>query len=184
MKKLFVDENKSSGGLGQSMGASFLEEAQKKTITKIASIKGEDSVLNNFFTELQKVGAEFGYRSATEIEKLITKLGNEGFVDDENNPLDDNTKIDIAIMQKLLPKLHGSRKKLVTPLEILAGLCIKRINDSKPDSQNDKKNLYQHYLAENKESSKWEIMYPISLEKIERMYQNVIDNGFTSYAEA
>jgi hypothetical protein len=184
MKRLFIDENKDNGGAGQSMGESFLAEAQKKTITKIAAIKGEDSVLNKFFIELQKVGAEFGYRSATEIEILITKLGNEGIVNEESIPLDDNTKIDIAIMQKLLPKLHGSRKKLVTPLEILAGFCIKRKEGSKPDSQNEKKNLYQQYIAENKESSNWEIMYPISLEKIERMYQNVIDNGFTSYAEA
>ena len=28
------------------------------------------------------------------------------------------------------------------------------------------------------------VIYPISLEKIERMYANVISNGFTSYAEA
>jgi hypothetical protein len=184
MKRLFIEENKDNGGLGKGMGASFLEEAQKKANSKITANEGVNNVLNNFFSELQKVGAEFGYRSATEIELLITKLGNEGFVDDEGQPLNDDTKIDIAIMQKLLPKLHGSRKKLVNPLEILAGFCIKRINDSKPDSQNEKKNLYQQYLAENKESTKWEIMYPISLEKIERMYQNVIDNGFTSYAEA
>jgi hypothetical protein len=184
MEELFLDKDKSKGGAGQFMAENFLQLAEEKKIIKIPEIEGEMNVLNKFFGELQNVGSEFGYRSASEIEQLITKLGIKGFVDDKGQPLKNNTKIDIAIMQKLLPKLHGSRKKLVNPLEVLAGFCIKRINDSKPDSQNEKKNLYQQYLAENKESTKWEIMYPISLEKIERMYQNVIDNGFTSYAEA
>jgi 5-methylcytosine-specific restriction protein B len=184
MEELFLDKDKSKGGAGQFMAENFLQLAEEKKIIKIPEIEGEMNVLNKFFGELQNVGSEFGYRSASEIEQLITKLGIKGFVDDKGQPLKNNTKIDIAIMQKLLPKLHGSRKKLVNPLEVLAGFCIKRINDSIPDSQNEKKNLYQQYLAENKESTKWEIMYPISLEKIERMYQNVIDNGFTSYAEA
>jgi 5-methylcytosine-specific restriction protein B len=33
------------------------------------------------------------------------------------------TKIDIAIMQKLLPKLHGSRRKLSPILETLGSFC-------------------------------------------------------------
>jgi len=184
MKKLFKEENKDNGGVGQSMGASFLAEAQKKTISKITAIEGENNVLNNFFSELQNVGAEFGYRSANEIELLITKLGNQGFVDNEGNPLNDNNKVDVAIMQKLLPKLHGSRKKLVGPLETLAGFCLVRINESKPEEQNKTKSLYQQFISEKRDLAKWEIKYSISFEKIERMLKNVIENGFTSYAEA
>ena len=184
MKKLFRNENKNSGGSGQNMGEGFLLEAQKKTITKIAAIKGEDSVLNKFFTELQKVGAEFGYRSATEIELLITKLSNGGFVDDENNPLNDDTKIDIAIMQKLLPKLHGSRSKLNTILTTLAKFCVKEaMKDFEGKDEDFRKKYFIPFdtlptdLLEN-------IKYKISFEKISRMHKNAIDNGFTSYAEA
>ncbi|MEP7195290.1 MAG: hypothetical protein ABI851_02150 [Saprospiraceae bacterium] len=32
--------------------------------------------------------------------------------------------IDIAIMQKLLPKLHGSRNKLTKILPVLGALCL------------------------------------------------------------
>ena len=98
--------------------------------------------------------------------------------------MENNTKIDIAIMQKLLPKLHGSRKKLVGPLETLAGFCLVRINGSQPDEQNKTKTLYQQFISEKRDSAKWEIKYSISFEKIERMLKNVIENGFTSYAEA
>ena len=158
--------------------------AEIKTITKIPEIEGDNNVLNQFFAELQIVGSEFGYRSASEIELLITKLGIKGFEDDKDEPLKNNTKIDIAIMQKLLPKLHGSRKKLVGPLETLAGFCLVRINGSQPDDQNKTKTLYQQFISEKRDSAKWEIKYSISFEKIERMLKNVIENGFTSYAEA
>ena len=59
-----------------------------------------------FFKQLKKAGAEFGYRSANEIIRLINQLNavDSGLSADE--------KLDISIMQKLLPKLHGSRRKL------------------------------------------------------------------------
>jgi 5-methylcytosine-specific restriction protein B len=166
------------------MAENFFQLAAQKTITKIPEIEGDDNVFNQFFNELQIVGSEFGYRSAAEIELLITKLSINVFVDEQGQLLKNNTKIDIAIMQKLLPKIHGSRKKLVGPLETLAGFCLIRINGSKPEDQNKSKTLYQQFISEKRDSRKWEIKYSISFEKIERMLKNVIENGFTSYAEA
>jgi 5-methylcytosine-specific restriction protein B len=182
MKELFLDKDTSKGGAGQNMAKNFFQFAEVKTITKIPEKEG--NVLNEFFNELQIVGSEFGYRSATEIELLITKLGINGFVDERGNSLSNSAKIDIAIMQKLLPKLHGSRKKLVGPLETLAGFCLVRIKGSQPDDQNKNKTLYQQFISEKRDPAKWEIKYSISFEKIERMLKNVIENGFTSYAEA
>jgi 5-methylcytosine-specific restriction protein B len=184
MKELFTDKDKSKGGAGQSMGENFFQLAEEKTITKIPEIEGDDNILNKFFEELQIVGSEFGYRSATEIELLITKLGINGLIVKDGESIKNNTKIDIAIMQKLLPKLHGSRKKLVGPLETLAEFCLVRINGSQPDDQNKTKTLYQQFISEKRDFAKWEIKYSISFEKIERMLKNVIENGFTSYAEA
>ena len=184
MEELFLNKDKNSGGAGQNMGENFYTLSQDKLVSKIPEAQGDNNVLNQFFAELQIVGSEFGYRSASEIELLITKLGIKGFEDDKDEPLKNNTKIDIAIMQKLLPKLHGSRKKLVGPLETLAGFCLVRINGSQPDDQNKTKTLYQQFISEKRDSAKWEIKYSISFEKIERMLKNVIENGFTSYAEA
>jgi 5-methylcytosine-specific restriction protein B len=180
LNKLFLNENKENGGAGQAMGNSFMKLAKDKAFKNLE----EPEKLTEFFNELQKVGAEFGYRSASEIELLITKLGLDIFKNEDNVAYDFKTKMDIAIMQKLLPKLHGSRKKLITPLEILAGFCIERINDSSPADSDKNKNLYLQYLSENKNADNWIIRYPISLEKIERMHKNALENGFTSYAEA
>lgn len=184
LKKLFLNEQEKDGGAGQSMGESFYNLAKDKVIIKIDEISGENNILNRFFAELQTVGSEFGYRSATEIELLISKLGFDIFIDSDGQPIKNDVKIDIAIMQKLLPKLHGSRKKLVGPLELLAGFCLSRIGGSIPEEQNKNKTAYQQFIAEKRDFNKWGIKYPISFEKIERMLKNVIDNGFTSYAEA
>ena len=169
-KKLNMDVLKTQGA---NMAESFMALALKEIENNLKSTE-KDLIL--FFSELKKSGAEFGYRTASEIGKLM-------FILKELGEAGDNL-LDIAIMQKLLPKLHGSRKKLVGPLETLAGFCLVRINGSVPDEQNKNKTIYQQFIAEKRDVNKWTIRYPISFEKIERMISNAIDNGYTSYAEA
>lgn len=185
MVELFVDGDKDKGGLGQNMGNDFLMAAQDRSVVKIPEIEGEQNVLNDFFSELQLVGCEFGYRSAHEIELLITKLGVNEIKSINESPISNNDKIDIAIMQKLLPKIHGSRKKLVGPLETLAGFCLERLDGApEVDTSNKLKTKYQQFISEKRNYAIWKVKYSISFEKIERMLKNVIENGFTSYAEA
>jgi hypothetical protein len=89
--------------------------------------------------------------------------------------------LDIAIMQKLLPKIHGSRNKLSKVLPVLGGFCLK-----------DKELIKEKYLDKFVSNSITEvelnedsnIKYSISFEKICRMYKNAVENGFASYAEA
>ncbi len=78
-------------------------------------------------------------------------------------------------MQKLLPKLHGSRSKLVPILELLAVLCF----DEGTFKEEQKKEIF-NTIKEGEFSE----IYTLSLEKITRMYHNAVSNGFTSYAEA
>ena len=73
-------------------------------------------------------------------------------------------------MQKLLPKLHGSRSKIPKVLDALILLCLE-------DGQTFSIAKSEDVLAEN-------IKYLIAFEKLVRMYKNALDNGFTSYAEA
>ena len=119
----------------------------------------EKTVLLSFFSELKKVNAEFGYRTVNEISRYLH------FADGE---LDTDSAIDTAILQKLLPKLHGSRKKLVPVLTSLWNLCLKDGFTKEIDA----------------EFNKDDFKYPESAEKIQRMYNAVVDNGFTSFAEA
>lgn len=156
---------------GSGMGVDFVKLAMNKNYPLENADKLNDALLE-FFNELKKTGAEFGYRTASEIMRYVgiaTKLDPEWGIDQI---------IDSAIMQKLLPKLHGSRSKLISVLTTLAKLCIE--DAAKVDI---KKDLFDAY--DTKEfGSGLTIKYPISLEKICRMYKNVIANGFTSYAEA
>ncbi len=152
---------------GAAMSESFLSIASENNIEKNDDLVNE---LASFFKQLQPLGAEFGYRSAIEIMQLVTKLKLL-----EPSITDDDC-LDIAIMQKLLPKLHGSRSKLVKILIALAGLCIEGMK--KEDFEKNFEDLYK------KDFEDINVKYPISFEKLIRMYNNVLANGFTSYAEA
>ncbi|MES2805043.1 MAG: hypothetical protein V4652_05710 [Bacteroidota bacterium] len=161
-----IPDLKKLKGQGIAMAESFLAIAAKTDIEKNEVLTKE---LVCFFDELKKVGAEFGYRSATEIMQLEAKLKIL------EPTITDNDCLDIAIMQKLLPKLHGSRSKLSKILITLGDLCL---NDSI-----DSKTKYFDKLDEI-DFTEGNIKYKLSFEKIIRMYKNALDNGFTSYAEA
>lgn len=152
---------------GKNMAESFIELAKDISLEEI-----EDGQLNktlmNFFVELKKTGAEFGYRSASEIFRFAAVV-NKLEVAWSSAEI-----IDAAIMQKLLPKVHGSRRKLEPVLKTLGTLCLQ---------EGQKMENYISKLEIDFED-KTNIKYPISFEKILRMYQSLISNGFTSYAEA
>ncbi|TXB66170.1 hypothetical protein FRY74_06250 [Vicingus serpentipes] len=154
-------------GKGSNMAQNFIALSSNKSFTT----EDRDEInkaLMNFFGELQKSGSEFGYRSATEILRLINQL------DALDNTIKTSEKIDIAIMQKLLPKLHGSRRKLSPILETLGSFCLTE----------DLKVIKDVFDKVDFDYSNDKVLYPLSLEKIARMYKGAIDNGFASYAEA
>ena len=152
-------------GKGAPMAKSFLKMASNKNFTADSTI---NDTLVQFFGELKKTGAEFGYRSATEILRLIHQLT----ILDAS--MTKEQKIDIAIMQKLLPKLHGSRRKLCPVLEKLGMFCI----------SGDLKIVKDVFERVDFDFNTTNVLYPLSLEKISRMYRSAIDNGFASFAEA
>ncbi|OQA99781.1 MAG: hypothetical protein BWY22_00220 [Bacteroidetes bacterium ADurb.Bin217] len=155
---------------GANMAESFVAMALQQTNK---NLKKYEADLKQFFTELKKSGAEFGYRTASEIGRLmhmLKELGESG----------DNL-LDIAIMQKLLPKLHGSRNKLTKVLPILGGFCL---IDNSQIKENYLDTFVSNNLTESEIHSDSNIKYKLSFEKICRMYKNAVENGFASYAEA
>jgi 5-methylcytosine-specific restriction protein B len=152
---------------GANMANSFIEIANDKSV-EIKNLEELNGTLISFFDELKKTGAEFGFRTASEILRfatIVNRIESEWTV---------TQIIDAAIMQKLLPKVHGSRRKLEPILKTLAKLCLK-----------EEKNL-EDFLSAKKEINFEDdnVKYPLSLEKIVRMNQSLLNNGFTSYAEA
>ena len=139
--------------------ADMAEDFVNKAKSQVAKDDTQKDVLLLFFNELKKVNAEFGYRIVNEISRYLH------FADGE---MGNDEAVDTAILQKLLPKLHGSRKKLVPVLTSMWKLCLKDSKDIAIDDDIVKDNF----------------KYPESAEKIQRMYKAVVDNGFTSFAEA
>lgn len=155
---------------GSNMSDGFMKIALQETNK---NLKASQSDLILFFAELKKSGSEFGYRTAGEIGRLMYMLKELGE--------SDNNLFDVAIMQKLLPKLHGSRNKLTKVLTVLGGFCL--IDNSKIKEDYLEKFL-NGTLNDEELKADENVKYKISFEKICRMYKNAIENGFASYAEA
>ena len=135
------------------------------------------TVLLKFFSELKKIGAEFGYRSAYEISRFCGTL--QQLSPDEGDFRDKDRMLDAAIIQKLLPKIHGSRKKLEPVFAVLIKLCLA---DSALDADSNLLSKLEQSPDEISNSDK--VRFKLSLEKLLRMKKRAIQDGFTSFAEA
>jgi len=148
-------------GAGASMANDFIKTALQ-VVEPTNDLKDK---LMPFFNSLKKAGAEFGYRTAFEMSRFITICNNLS-----DNTMNADEIIDAAIIQKLLPKVHGSRNKIEPILKDLAKLCLEA--DEEPFQKDENGN------------DSFPVKYPLSYEKLERMYHRVISDGFTSFAEA
>ena len=152
----------------ESKGAKYAEAFLKlkdapPALDAAGSTKNKDAIataLNKFFPELMKLGAEFGYRSAGEIVRFCSYYLAAGATIDD--------AIDAAIVQKLLPKLHGSQARLGPVLRKLKELATK-----------------ETVTSEGGETKKVRTpLYTLTCEKLDRMLDRLKANGFTSFAEA
>ena len=160
-------------GKGANSANSFLRMARRQYMMSEEMNREIKDVMELFFENLKISGAEFGYRTAHEIFRFCGVLNN---LDDGNHWSTDQL-IDAAIVQKLLPRLHGSRKKLEPVLNQLANLCVETDEGTEEligQLANDPERIPNHER----------VRFGISLEKILRMKKRVVQDGFTSYAEA
>lgn len=156
------------------LGITYAQEFMKLVNREYVATSTDSSLLLSFFEELQKLGAEFGYRTANEILRLTQQLDTLGL-----DAKEQESALDVAVMQKMLPKLHGSRSKLTKVLPVLASFCLKG------KDVNQAKLLLDSFKNERKltKEQTTEVMMPLSFTKIARMYLNANENGFASYAE-
>lgn len=156
---------------GARMAKDFLTLSNSLPTSFNSSEQLIESMLT-FFDELKLLGHEFGYRTASEILKFGVLLNNSKVF---NLNIEMNNIIDAAVVTKLLPKVHGSRRKLERTLISLFKLCFQ-------SSENEDINDYMSWKksVEGNENVK----FPISLGKVVQMYRQIIQNGFTSFSEA
>jgi MoxR-like ATPase len=98
---------KDLAGQGAHYAEAFVSRAKADASLDPADAAQLQQDLLALFKPLSDVGAEFGYRSAKEIARFVAihrELSGEGWQYKE--------ALDAQLMQKLMPKLHGSERKL------------------------------------------------------------------------
>jgi 5-methylcytosine-specific restriction enzyme B len=149
-------------GAGSSMGVSFVRKSKEKGILDV----NLSSDILPFFNGLEELGAEFGYRTASEIIRFVAIC-----TEISGGKMKPNDIIDAAIIQKLLPKIHGSRNKIEKVLNELGKLCLQD-------------EAVEHFQLNDDKLDKYTVKYPLSFNKLKRMHKRVMSDGFASFAEA
>jgi len=114
---------------------------------------------------LHPYSLHFGYRVINEICRYI-RISSE-MVQDFNL----EEAMDIQILQKILPKFHGTQAKLEEPLGKLYGFCC------------GKEGLPEEPYLDKEEPLIEDAIFPRSAQKLARMIRNLRVQGYTSFIE-
>ena len=193
----FLDEPKSVkleelDGKGKPFGHAFVAAASDKTCSAPEGAKPKfKQEMLLLFQILQKHQAEFGYRTSYEAARFMhfyKELG--GFAEQTDEYFDH--AMDAVIVQKLLPKLHGSRTKLEGLLWALINVCAtKRPADMNAFTKEcivagkaQDEALSPKQFDTEFEKEKPDVLYPLSFKKLMRMHRKLIRDQFVTFSEA
>ncbi|OQB77312.1 MAG: 5-methylcytosine-specific restriction enzyme B [Deltaproteobacteria bacterium ADurb.Bin135] len=127
-----------------------------------------ETIIQEILNILHPHNLHFGYRVINEISRFI--VNTKETVKDFN--LDDT--LDIQILQKILPKLHGSQAKLEDPLKNLLMFCYR--NPAAAGESFNEADI-------DKAIQNGDIRFPCSARKLSRMLRNLKAQGYTSFIE-
>ena len=170
---------------GEKFASQFLMSATSTFVLPPSAEKLFTSEVLLFFGVMERYGGEFGYRVAFEASRFLALYR----VIVEAPAADDawfNEAFDFVVIQKLLPKLHGTRGKLGPLLKALWFLCVNDVT-ARGDNPSEAANQAAHSLEKAHEPSRAIPMsapYPHSAAKIARMWTRMNEHGFASFAEA
>lgn len=105
-------------GKGAAFGPAFVVETSVDAQLDGATAADLKARLTEIFGTLAPIGAEFGFRTAYEITRFThfhAKLAGSGWQFKD--------ALDAQVLQKLLPKLHGSERRLGPVLKALEAFC-------------------------------------------------------------
>jgi 5-methylcytosine-specific restriction protein B len=186
-------------GKGASFGRAFVEAASDKELGLPDSVKSTyRNEMMLFFNLLKGHDAEFGYRTGYEAGRFVhfyKLLG--GYSDSESGWFDD--AMDAVIVQKFLPKLHGSRSRLEGLLWALAWACgaerdkrdgkefpeqLSEAGKAEDEGKYGPEVVWTALKAKNASDPTKAARYPLSFDKVMRMWRKLVRDQFVSFAEA
>ncbi len=176
-------------GRGSAFGPVFVSEVCEP-VTAPAAVHSQfktESAL--FFDLLHDHSAEFGFRVANEAARFLhfyRVLG--GYANDNSDWF--NAAMDAVIVQKFLPKLHGSRPKLEGLLWALAWAC----GAARPTDVDFLAQCREAGCAQEETRFGPEVVvaalagaparYPLSFDKVMRMWRKLVRDQFVTFSEA
>lgn len=178
------DLDKLDGRGSSAFGKAFVEAAVSRTKIPHEAKVSFDSEMLLFFNVLQVHGAEFGYRVVHEAARFLCFYKTLGV--QPNDVTWFSSAFDCIIVQKFLPKLHGSRSKLgplLKSLWFLTARSVEARGENPLTAANESARLTDS-AAEPSTNVNADAVYPLAAEKIGRMWRLLRDNGFASFAEA
>jgi 5-methylcytosine-specific restriction enzyme B len=175
-------------GRGQLFAETFVNAARNQSV-RLPSIVRErfQEETKLFFNIFERHRAEFGFRVVHEAARFMSAYRVLGGYSEDN---DDwfRGAFDAVIVQKLLPKLHGSRARLEGLLWALSWACVMPRKSSSSDFREQclmagKTEDESAYRPDNVRIAVSEPIYPLSADKILRMWQRLTQDQFVSFAE-
>jgi 5-methylcytosine-specific restriction protein B len=158
-----------SGEVGLIRG--FLEigrDSGWQAVNYFDGVEGLSKKMRQIHNILSKHGFEFGHRVFYESQRFASIYSATGEAS--------TAKIlDLIIMQKLLPRLHGSRRRLEDLIRTFAEFCFYDATVAVSD------NLASTFEPDNYETI--EAKLPNSFNKLKRMLRSLRANQFTSFTE-
>ena len=136
---------------------------------------------------LQATGHHFGYRVAYEMAAYILNAAN--YVGDDETTL--TTALDLQVLQKVLPKFHGTTNQIEVSVARLLRFCIDRTSDVEGDDPDDilGKNAQRRVLDRKLQcragdDADWEFAsLPRAGAKLYDMLSRLRTEGFTSFIQ-
>ena len=178
-------------GRGSGFGAAFVRESGKAVSVPDAVRTQFEAEMLLFFDLLRDHSAEFGFRVVNEAARFLhfyRLLG--GYAEDSTDWFD--MAMDAVIVQKMLPKLHGSRPQLEGLLWALAWACggdrtgldapafLSRCLEAGKAQEETK---YSPEAVE-KALAGGTAHYPLSFDKVMRMWRKLVRDQFVTFSEA
>ncbi|MBU4288810.1 MAG: AAA family ATPase [Proteobacteria bacterium] len=135
---------------------------------KVREILGDaNDPMDKLLKILQKYTLHFGYRVINEMSRFIW-LSKEYL----GERFDFNEAFDIQILQKILPKFHGTQAKLEQPLRDILAFCY-----------GEKPIEFDNEFIEEASVSADGARYVRTAKKLARMISNLQSQGYTSFIE-
>lgn len=170
----------------------FLEEGQSADLSRLDSVgsghvgafmsaarsrlplEAKDSAfvaaeLRDLFSLLRQDGREFGFRIAEDARRFVAILSKLA------PDMPQQRRFDCFISQRILPKLSGSRARLGPILESLWGFCMFDASVRATEGSAAEEPILEAAARAR---------YPLSAEKISKIWRQLQEHGFGSFAEA